>query len=136
MDLVEVAQATEGLGLMLADLIKGNVMSDPGRRRMVEGSAARVNLLVHDADVAVGLAFTGRQVRIGERLGDADMTITTDADTLMEMTRVPLRLGLPDPFTPEGRAIAAKLLDGRLKVSGLPKRLGLMIRLQRLFTVT
>lgn len=134
-DLVSVEQGSEGLSVMLADLIRGNLERDQDRTRLIVGQAATVNLHVPDAEVDVGLTFTGSTLHIGPVVADPDMSITTDADTLMSMTNVPLRFGMPDQLTPAGRAMAAKLLNGEVKVKGLPKQLPLMIRLQKLFTV-
>lgn len=132
---VIVAPGFEGLHEMLADLILGNLARDPGRAKLLAGNPATVNLHVTDAEVDVGLRFTGERLEIGEQHIEPDMTLTCDADTLMGMTNVPLRFGMPDQLTTAGRAIAAKMLNGELKVKGLPKQLPLMIRLQRLFTV-
>jgi len=125
----------EGLGMMLADLIRGNLEAEPARASLLEGHPATVNLHVHDAEVGVGLEFTGSAIRIGSVVEKADMTIATDAESLMELTNVPLRFGMPDQLTAKGRVVAGKLLRGEIKVEGLPKQLMLMIRLQRLFTV-
>lgn len=120
---------------MLADLIRGNLANDPGRVALIQGAPASVNLDVHDAEVKIGLVFDGSQLWIGAPVDGADMTIATDAESLMELTNVPLRLGMPDQLTPKGRVVAGKLMRGDIKVDGLPKQLKLMIRLQRLFTV-
>lgn len=136
MDQVVVEDGTEGLGVMLAELIRGNLAADPARARLIDGARGRVNLTVRDAEVRVGIRFDGRTVRVGAALPMADLTIATDAETLMELTSVPLRFGMPDSLTPKGRAIAGKMMRGDLRVEGLPRQLPLMIRLQRLFTVT
>ena len=135
MELVVVEPGTEGLGEMLADLIRGNLASDPERTGLIVGHMGRVNLRVLDAGVDVGLRFTGSDLRIGLRNARADLTIACDAETLMELTNVPLRFGMPDTLTAKGRTVAGKLMNGTIKVKGLPRQLGLMIRLQRLFTV-
>lgn len=121
---------------MLAELIRGNLAADPDREGLIEGARGRVNLMVRDAQVRVGIQFDGRTVRVGAPLPQADLSIATDAETLMDLTAVPLRFGMPDSLTPQGRAIARKMMRGDLKVKGLPRQLPLMIRLQRLFTVT
>lgn len=135
MERVVIEPGIEGLGVMLAELIATNLRDEPGRLKLLDGHPATVNLRVEDADIEVGIRFTGSAVHIGAPHGDADMSIACDAETLMELTNVPLRFGMPDTLTAKGRVIAGKLLNGELKVSGLPRQLPLMIRLQRLFTV-
>ena len=134
-DLVIAEPGAAGLAEMLVDLIRGNIEAHPDRTTLIVGHPATVNLHVHDVEVDVGLTFSGVDLRIGAALQDVDMSITTDADTLMSMTNVPLRFGMPDQLTAAGRSMAGKLLNGEVKVTGLPKQLPLMIRLQRLFTV-
>ena len=129
-----VEPGTEGLGVMLADLIRANMDAEPERARLLD-EPGTVNLMVRDAEVTVGLRFTSGALVIGAPLGEVELSIDCTAETLMELTNVPLRFGMPDTLTPRGRAIAGKLLNGEIKVRGLPRHLPLMIRLQRLFTV-
>lgn len=135
-DLISIRPEVEGLGEMLADLIRSNLEREPKRRDLILDSKATINLIVRDAEVAVGLRFTGAKLEIGGRLSRAQMTLTCDTMTLMELTNVPLRFGMPDQLKTEGRRIAAKLMNGEIQVKGLPKQLPLMIRMQRLFTVS
>lgn len=123
-----------GLPHMLADLIKGNLERDPARRDLLAepGSA---NITVTDAEVEVGLLFTGTQLRIGSPVPEPDLWFTCESDVLMALTSVPLRFGMPDQLTKEGRQVSQWLMNGTLKVKGIPRHLGLMIRLQRLFNV-
>lgn len=136
MERVVVEPGAEGLAEMLGDLIRGNLLREPERERLVTEGKGRVNLRVVDAEVDVGLRFTGEQLRIGARSPRADLSLACDSETLMQLTNVPLRFGMPDQLTREGRAVTSKMLSGELKVRGLPRHLPLMIRLQRLFTVT
>lgn len=119
---------------MLADLITANLERDPARARLLTEPGA-VNITVTDAEVEVGLRFTGEHLSIGSALPDPDLWFTCDSDVLMALTNVPLRFGMPDQMTKPGREVSRWLMNGTLKVKGIPKHLPLMIRLQRLFTV-
>lgn len=120
---------------MLADLIKGNIEREPHRLALIEAGPGRVNIHVADAEVDVGLLFTGSALSIGSALPEPELSFRCDAEVLMALTNVPLRFGMPDQLTKEGRLVSTWLMNGTLKVKGLPKHLKLMIRLQRLFTV-
>ena len=136
MTLVVVDPDVEGLGVMLADLVRGNIEADPSRARLLEGVAGRVNLKAHDAEVAVGMEFRGGQLFVRARpFPKADLEVNTDADTLMGMSTVPLRFGMPDVATADGRGVLGKMLRGRLKVRGLVTKPKLLIRLQKLLSV-
>jgi len=134
--LVVVDPDVEGLGVMLADLIRGNMEADPSRAKLLEGVVGKVNLRARDAEVAVGMEFRGGQLFVHARpFPKADLDVDTDADTLMGMSNVPLRLGMPDVATADGRAVIAKIVRGRLKVRGMVTRPKLLTRLQRLLSV-
>jgi hypothetical protein len=87
-------------------------------------------------DVAVSIRLTpGRvQVRNGV-VGRPHIRIEAPSDTLVALSGVPLRFGLPDVTTKEGRAVLGNLVKGRLRVRGLllhPAKLG---RLNKLLSV-
>jgi hypothetical protein len=126
----------EGLGVMLADLVRGNLEADPGRARLLHGLAGKVNVHVPDAEVDVSLEFRDGQMLVhGKPYPKADLDITTDAETLMGMSTVPLKFGMPDAMKADGRAVMGKMLRGELKVRGMMTKPKLMTRLQRLLSV-
>jgi hypothetical protein len=126
----------EGLGVMLADLVRGNIEADPGRARLLHGLSGRVNVHVPDAEVDVSLEFREGQMLVhGKPYPKADLDITTDAETLMGMSTVPLKFGMPDAMKADGRAVMGKMLRGELKVRGMMTKPKLMTRLQRLLSV-
>ncbi len=136
MSLVVVDPDVEGLGVMLADLVRGNIEADPARARLLEGVLGTVNLRARDAEVAVGMEFRGGQLFVRARpFPKADLAVDTDADTLMGMSTVPLRFGMPDVGTADGRAVVGKMLRRQLKVRGMVTKPKLLIRLQKLLSV-
>jgi hypothetical protein len=69
-------------------------------------------------------------VRVGDGdVPDAHLRIRADSERLLNLTTAPLRFGLPDAMTREGRAIVRDLLAGRLRIQGM---LGHPLRLARL----
>jgi hypothetical protein len=136
MSLVVVDPDVEGLGVMLADLVRGNIEAEPDRARLLEGVLGKVNLRARDAEVAVGMEFRGGQLFVHARpFPKADLAVDTDADTLMGMSTVPLRFGMPDVGTADGRAVVGKMLRGQLKVRGMVTKPKLLVRLQKLLSV-
>ena len=135
MERVLVDDDAAGLAVMLADLIRANIERDPAREKLLDESGT-VNLAVTDAEVEVGMVFAGGTLSIGSPVPDPDLTFECESEVLMTLTHVPLRFGMPDQLTKEGRMVASWLLNGTLKVQGIPRHLPLMIRLQRLFTVS
>jgi hypothetical protein len=123
-----------GLPDMLTELVRGNLERDPSRVRLLE-QPGFVNLSVTDAEVELGLQFGDGTLVIGAPHDEPELSFTCESEQLMSLTNVPLRFGMPDQMSPEGRQVSGWLMSGRIKVKGLPRYLPLMIRLQRLFTV-
>lgn len=135
MDLVVTAEDAPPLGQMIADLVKSNIDKEPSRTRLVHGVAGRININATDVESVIGMLFTGTNLRIGVALPAPDLEVVCDAQTLMELASVKLRFGRPDPLTPEGRAILAKMMRKDLVVHGMMAHPKLLTRLQKLFTV-
>jgi hypothetical protein len=54
----------------------------------------------------------------------------------MGMSSVPLRFGMPDVAQADGRTVVKKMFRGDLKVRGMIRGLPLMVRLQKLLSVS
>ena len=120
MDLVVTDPDLEGLGVMLADLVRGNLEAHPNRADLLRGVRGTVNVHARDAEVSVGMEFRDGRLHVNARpFAKAKLDISTDADTLMGMSTVPLRFGMPDVGTADGRAVVGKMVRGRLKVRGM-----------------
>lgn len=126
----------EGLPRMIAELIRSNTESDPAKARLLERARGAVQIDVPDAEVTVGLKFVPGTVTVSSApVAGADVRITSEAETLLGLSGVPLRFGLPDPFTADGRAVVRAMLAGRLKVRALPWKLGMLTTTNRLLNV-
>jgi hypothetical protein len=135
-ELVVTDPELEGLGAMLADLVRGNLEADPARAQLLRGVAGTINVHARDAAVSVGMEFRDGRLHVNAKpFPKAKLDISTDADTLMGMSTVPLRFGMPDVGTADGRAVVGKMLRGTLKVRGMIGGMPLMIRLQKLLSV-
>jgi hypothetical protein len=133
--MIEIAEEDpSGLAELLANLIGQNLERDPSRRRLVRPTVATVRAL--DADVVVTLRLERDRVVVTEGASPgAHLRIHADAGSLLELAAVPLRLGLPDPLSREGRRVALDLLSGRLRVRGLLRHPIRLARLTRLLSV-
>ena len=125
-----------GLAQMVAGLVEANIAADADRARLLTSARGAAQIDVPDARVTIGLKFVpGAMTVTSGPVPGADIRITTDADTLMGLSTVPLRFGLPDPLTPAGREVTRKILTGTLKVRGLPAGLGMLRMVNRLLAV-
>lgn len=124
-----------GLASMLGGLIEGNLEAHPEREALLKPSV--VGMIAEDSAIAVTLRLAPGRVTIANGLvgGTHDLVIRTSSEDLIALTAVPLRLGLPDPLTADGRRVMASLLSGRLRVKGMFLQLPALTRVQRLLSV-
>lgn len=132
MERVTIEPSAAGLGDMIGGLLAGNLAAHPDRAVPKRG---RVNIIATDAGASCGLRFDAGFVTVSGPLPDPDLEIATTSDRLMSLTSVPLRFGLPDTFTREGRAVVGSIASRKLRVRGILAHLGLLSRLNRLLAV-
>ncbi len=124
-----------GLAAMIGGLIQGNLDADPERTGLLS-SPATYAIVAPDVDVAVSIRVKDGSVTVRNGLvGRPDIVITADSDALLGLSSVPLRFGLPDATTKEGREVTRKLLNGELKVKGLLFNPLKLARLNKLLSV-
>jgi hypothetical protein len=129
-----VGPEPSGLASMVAELIEQNLARDPDRRALLRRSV--VVLDAPDADVTVFLRIAPEVVRVGDGdVPDAHLRIRADSGDLLGLTTAPLRFGLPDLLTPEGRAILGDLIGGRVRIRGLLRHPLRLARLTKLLSV-
>lgn len=126
----------EGLPVMIADLIEGNLTAHPERAKLLVGPVKHVRITASDLDTTVFMRVGAGEVVVShDSATDPDMWIWADAATLIDLPNAKLMGGLPSVADPIGRAVTAKLLSGKMKVKGILK-IGLLSKVQRLLSVT
>jgi hypothetical protein len=107
-----------GLATLVGGIIQSNLDRDPERARLLRRATIWVTSTDAGVSMSLRLTRTGVQVANG-RVGRPDLRIVGSSQTLVELSSVPLRLGLPDLLTREGRVVARKLLSGEIRAAGL-----------------
>lgn len=127
-----------GLAAMLGGLIEGNLAAHPDRADLVtRGRPATYAVVAKDIGVTVSLRLSPQGVAIRNGMvGRPHLVIETDSETLIGLSSVPLRFGLPDAMTREGREVNRKLLKGELRVKGLLLGPAKLARLNKLLSVS
>jgi len=137
--LVEYAdgESASAFAQVLGGLIEANVGARPERRRDFDSLQARVGIAVTDIDEAVTLEFQGGRLLVLNGLAaDRDLTIRTDADTVMQLSSVPIGFaGMPNYLDPAGRAAVVRMLSGKLRIEGILGNLTTLNQVTRLFSV-
>jgi hypothetical protein len=128
-------QAPNGLASMMGGLIEANLTAQPERARLLQ-KRATFAIVAPDVAVAVSIRLYRGTVTVRNGvIGRPDVVIRANSDDLMGLSAVPLRFGLPDLKTKEGRAVSRKLMKGELKVKGMLLHPGKLARLNKLLSV-
>ena len=123
-----------GLAEMLGGMIEQNLTAHPGRRRLLRPSVVAIE--ADDAGVGVTLRIERDRITVAEGSDPwADLRIRADSGRLLGLVATPLRGGTPDPFTAEGRSLLVSVLRGDVRIRGLVRHPGQLIRLTKLLNV-
>jgi hypothetical protein len=127
-----------GLAAMIGGLIGGNLNAHPERGAAVLGGPpATFGISVPDIGVTVSVRLSSGGVQVANGLvGRPDVRIEADSETLLGLSAVPLRFGLPDVSTPKGREVVRTILTGKLKLGGAMLHAGKLARLSKLLSVS
>lgn len=122
---------------MLGGLIDANVKASAAKRKDFDSLAARVGIWVTDIDEGVTLDFERGHLAVHNGLEPKrDLTIRAEADTVMSLSNLRIGLfGMPVYYDEVGRGVAAKLLQGRLRIDGLLGNLATLNTVTRIFSV-
>jgi hypothetical protein len=122
---------------MLGGLIDANIANNAARRKDFDELKARVGVWVTDIDEGVTLEFQGGSLVVSNGLKPKrDITIRTDADTVMNLSNLRIGLfGMPVYYDEVGRGVAAKLLQGKLRIDGLLGNIATLNTVTRIFSV-
>jgi hypothetical protein len=124
--------ADAGLAGLLIGLVARNLERDPDRRRLLRGGA--VVIAATDAEVAVRLDLVPELPWTAGWDLRAPVEVRAASSTLLELSAAPLRFGLPDVLTREGRRMVGGILRRRIRIRGLVRHPGTVRRLTMLLS--
>lgn len=125
-----------GLPVMLADLIRQNIEKRPEKTKPFESLAAKVLIEVSDIQTSAGLEFRGGKLTLSkDLLGKPDLHILTDSATILDLSLLKIRLGLPYFFDKNGFKILKKILSGHIVIKGLFRNFPALISLTKVISI-
>jgi hypothetical protein len=139
---VGVSERTEHAGFreLVEGLLDANLAREPQRAHLITRREA-VALLATDAELAVTIqllpgAEGGAGTVIVHEGEDpwAEVVVHAASVGLLELAATPLRFGLPDVTSRDGRLVVGDLLARRIRVRGLVRHLFTLRRISRLLS--
>ena len=137
MNVVYADPEPNGLAAMVGRLIEANLRQHTERRSLLR--PAVVELVATDAGVSVRIALSPGRVSVSDGSRGPDrprVRVWADSDALLLLSSAPLRFGLPDPFSRDGRRVLAKVVRREIRISGLVAHPFTMARFAKLLSVT
>ena len=135
---IQLAEGAEeiGLAVMLKDLLLQNLTEHPHKSSDFHKLSIPIGLTVSDADLALTMAFDGTSLTIFPGIrGVPGLNITAEAQTVMDLSKVRIKWGLPHYFDEHGQAVLAAMRQGRLKIKGMLTHFPSLVRLSRVMSV-
>jgi len=130
---LDPSASENGLAVMLSDLIRQNISRNPQRLGDFQKLHASVAIRAADIDVRLTMVFTGNSLAFYDGVRkDAQVAITADSDSILGLSLLSIRFGLPWLFDKSGTAFLKKLIARSLKIKGLLFHPIILIRLTRL----
>jgi len=94
-----------GLAAMLGGIIEGNLVGHPERERLLS-KVSTYGIRTRDVGVEVSFRLSPGKVIVRNGIvGRPHILVETDSETLVGLSSVPLKFGLPDIGTKEGREV-------------------------------
>ena len=126
-----------GIASMLGGLIEANLEQHPERQSLLRRPMA-IAITAPDAEVSVTIRLAPGRVTVANGVAGPppELHVRADSGTLVELSSVPLSLGLPDLMKKGGREVNRKILKGEIKVRGMFRHLGKLARFNKLLSVT
>jgi hypothetical protein len=119
---IHISKDAEDIGLatMLADLMRQNMEKNPYKKRHFRMLDALVYLEATDIDVQLTLDFRKGKCTIYQgEVGRPHLDIRTDSDSILSLSLVSVRFGLPDFFNKTGGELLKNIAVGKVKIRGL-----------------
>ena len=128
--------AASGLASMMGTLLAQNIERAPQKFEDFRRIEASVLIEVSDLGEAITMSFVGDRCTIHNgSLGKPRVRIRTDSDTLMGLSQLKIgRLGFPNYFDDNGKAVLRAMSKGKLRIGGM-HHLATLNRVTRLFSV-
>ncbi len=123
------------MAVMLSDMLKAN-LEKPEKLKDFNKLKARVYIHAVDAETEITMDFNRGSLTVyGGKEGKPDLSIETDAASLLDLANLKIKYGMPWYFDETGMGVVKKLLKRELKIKGMVTHLGDLTRLSKIMSL-
>lgn len=123
------------MAVMLSDMLKAN-LEKPEKLKDFNRLKARVYIHAVDAETEITMDFDRGSLTVyGGKEGKPDLSIETDASSLLDLANLKIKYGMPWYFDETGLGVVKKLLRRELKIKGMFAHLGALTRLSKIMSL-
>lgn len=107
------------MAVMLSDMLASN-LEKPEKLKDFKKLKARVYICAEDAETEITMVFDRGSLTVyGGKEGKPDISIVTDAASLLDLANMNIKFGMPWYFDEVGMGVVKKLLKRELKIKGM-----------------
>lgn len=133
---VDKSAEENGLANMVAELLRENVQSSPRKRAAFDRMKGSVGITATDAEVALTLEFDRGRCAVHDGIvGVPDVAVSTDSESILQLSNVKLVGGLPYFFDATGRDVLGKMSKRTIAIRGMVRHPVLLTRLTIVLSV-
>lgn len=125
-----------GLATMLVDLMRDNLADSPEKTEVFRKMKGVVTVQATDAEVITTLVFDRGRCVVHDGVPQRpDLWVATDSDSILGLSLINIRHGMPYYFDEPGKNTLKKLWNGEVKIGGMFRHLGLLTKLTIVLSV-
>jgi len=135
---IQIADGSESCAMagMLANLLEENIKGNPKKKAILRAMNTVVGIKITDIDLAITLDFNYGNLTLYEGIEiTPQVMIETESAHMLELSNIPMRFGLPNLLSPQGKDMLKLGLTGKLKMTAMPWHMLNVLRLTQIMSI-
>ena len=135
---IQIAKGSESCAMagMLANLLEENLKGNPRKKAALRAMNTVVVIKIVDIDLAITLDFNYGNLTLFEGIESTPhVLIETESAHVMELSNIPMRFGMPNLLSTQGKDMVLLGLKGKLKMKTRPWHLLNVLRLTQVMAI-
>lgn len=134
--ILAASESANGLASMLSELLRQNLEQKPARLPDFRALQCRVGISAPDIELALTMAFSRGALIIHNDLQPPfDILVIGDSESILDISRLPVRFGLPDFSSEVGLSLLKRMKSRQLVIRGMFRHFLSLVRLTRIMSV-